>query len=83
MPDFAEMPEDDAVNEENLVLCCALCCANLSLYPSGECFGCSGKVRADLEVAVASTCTSSPPPLTPSIRSSPPLSSLARSGCAA
>ena len=35
---------DDAIDEEKLVLCCALCCANLSTYPSADCLGCSGKV---------------------------------------
>ncbi|GAX13237.1 hypothetical protein FisN_17Hu171 [Fistulifera solaris] len=33
----------DAVNEDKLVLCCALCCVNLSVYPSCGCLGCSGK----------------------------------------
>jgi hypothetical protein len=37
------MAGDDAVDESKLVLCCALCCANLSFLTS-ECFGCSGKV---------------------------------------
>lgn len=35
---------DDAIDEEKLVLCCALCCANMSTYPSADCLGCSGKV---------------------------------------
>ena len=34
---------DDAIDEEKLVLCCALCCANHSYYPASDCFGCSGK----------------------------------------
>ena len=38
---------DDAIDEENLLLCCALCCVNCSLYPDLDCFGCSGKVRND------------------------------------
>ncbi|KAL7517746.1 hypothetical protein ACHAWF_000152 [Thalassiosira exigua] len=36
---------DDAVDESKLVLCCALCCANFSLYPTADCVGCSGKLR--------------------------------------
>ena len=35
----------DAVNESELTLCCALCCANFSFYRSCDCYGCSGKVR--------------------------------------
>mmetsp|Transcript_6285 Transcript_6285/g.5131 ORF Transcript_6285/g.5131 Transcript_6285/m.5131 type:complete len:125 (-) Transcript_6285:130-504(-) len=35
---------DDAVDEENIVLCCALCCANCGFYADADCFGCSGKV---------------------------------------
>lgn len=34
----------DAIDEENLILCCALCCCNLSVYNDCDCFGCSGKV---------------------------------------
>ncbi len=37
------MGGDDAVDESKLVLCCALCCVNLSTYPSADCLGCSGK----------------------------------------
>lgn len=36
--------DDDAVNEEELILCCALCCANCSLLCDGTCVSCSGKV---------------------------------------
>ena len=39
------MGNDDAVDEDKLVLCCALCCVNASFYPTCDCFGCSGKVR--------------------------------------
>ena len=35
---------EDAIDESKLVLCCALCCANLSTYPTADCLGCSGKV---------------------------------------
>ena len=36
---------EDAVNEEELVLCCALCCANCSaLTNPSACMSCSGKV---------------------------------------
>ena len=35
---------DDAVNEDKLVLCFAICCVNLSVYPTCDCVGCSGKV---------------------------------------
>ena len=38
--------ENDAVDESKLILCCALCCANVSIYPTCDCFGCSGKVSA-------------------------------------
>jgi len=38
------MAGDDAVNEEELILCCALCCANCSLLTDGTCISCSGKV---------------------------------------
>ncbi|GAX22523.1 hypothetical protein FisN_14Hh145 [Fistulifera solaris] len=34
---------DDAVDEEKVILCCALCCVNLSVYPTCDCWGCSGK----------------------------------------
>ena len=35
---------DDAVDEENVILCCALCCANCGVYNDCDCLGCSGKV---------------------------------------
>ncbi|CAB9513534.1 expressed unknown protein [Seminavis robusta] len=35
---------DDAVDEDKIILCCALCCANCGLYNSCDCAGCSGKV---------------------------------------
>ena len=38
------MAGDDAVDEEKLVLCCALCCHNCSVCPTADCLGCSGKV---------------------------------------
>jgi len=34
----------DAVDEDKLILCCALCCANCSVLPPTSCLGCSGKV---------------------------------------
>jgi hypothetical protein len=35
----------DAVDEEKLILCCALCCTNCSCYPACDALGVSGKVR--------------------------------------
>mmetsp|Transcript_44097 Transcript_44097/g.64808 ORF Transcript_44097/g.64808 Transcript_44097/m.64808 type:complete len:133 (+) Transcript_44097:50-448(+) len=35
---------DDAVDEENIALCCALGCINCGHYQDLDCFGCSGKV---------------------------------------
>lgn len=35
---------DDAVDEENIVLCCALGCVNCGLYNDMDCFGVSGKM---------------------------------------
>lgn len=35
---------DDAVDEENIILCCALCCANCGYYNDADCTGCSGKI---------------------------------------
>jgi len=35
----------DAIDEEELTLCCAVCCANCSTYPRCDAIGCSGKVR--------------------------------------
>jgi len=37
------MARDDAVDEDNIVLCCALGCANIGLYQDADCAGCSGK----------------------------------------
>jgi hypothetical protein len=37
------MVRDDAVDEENIVLCCAVCCANVGYYADADCCGCSGK----------------------------------------
>jgi hypothetical protein len=34
---------DDAVNEDNQYLCCALCCVNCSLLSGCDAIGCSGK----------------------------------------
>ena len=42
---------EDAVNEDELVLCCAFCCANCGLYPACDSIGCSGKVRTILLVS--------------------------------
>ena len=42
---FSMTGNDDAVDEQDLILCCALCCANISVYPTVDCFGCSGTVR--------------------------------------
>lgn len=36
---------DDAVDEDSLILCCALGCANCSIYNSCDCVGTSAKVR--------------------------------------
>jgi hypothetical protein len=33
----------DAVNEEEVILCCAVCCANCSIYPACDACGVSGK----------------------------------------
>eukprot|EP00957_Ditylum_brightwellii_P080609 6130554-Ditylum_brightwellii.AAC.1 len=35
--------DDDAVDEDKLVLCCAFCCANCAFLPPPTCCGCSGK----------------------------------------
>lgn len=35
---------DDAINEDELILCCAFLCANCAVLPSLDCCGCSGKV---------------------------------------
>jgi hypothetical protein len=34
---------DDAVDEEKIILCCALCCVHCGIYTGGDCPGCSGK----------------------------------------
>jgi hypothetical protein len=34
----------DAVDEENLILCCAAGCVNVAIYNDCDCYGCSGKV---------------------------------------
>lgn len=39
-----KMARDDAVDEENIVLCCAVGCANCGFYQDMDCMGCSGKV---------------------------------------
>jgi hypothetical protein len=39
------MGNDDAVDEGESILCCALGCCNINLYPAVDCLGCSGKVR--------------------------------------
>lgn len=38
------MVRDDAVDEENIALCCALGCINCGLYKDVDCMGCSGKM---------------------------------------
>lgn len=38
------MARDDAVDEENIVLCCALGCINCGCYKDADCLGCSGKI---------------------------------------
>lgn len=35
---------EDAVNEEETYLCCAVCCANCSIYPALDALGASGKI---------------------------------------
>lgn len=35
---------DDAVDEDNIALCCALGCINCGLYKDADCMGCSGKI---------------------------------------
>lgn len=35
---------EDAVDEKETILCCALCCVNCSIYPSLDALGASGKV---------------------------------------
>jgi hypothetical protein len=35
---------DDAVDEDNIVLCCALGCVNCGTYRDADCMGCSGKL---------------------------------------
>jgi hypothetical protein len=34
---------DDAVNEDNVILCCALCCVHCGYLNDCTCLGCSGK----------------------------------------
>lgn len=34
----------DAVDEENIHLCCAVCCVNCGIYNDPDCCGCSGKL---------------------------------------
>jgi hypothetical protein len=46
---------DDAVQEDKLRLCCALCCINCSVYEGCcRCIGCSGKVRMSMPLEAAS-----------------------------
>eukprot|EP00977_Amphora_coffeiformis_P019262 scaffold7101_cov153-Amphora_coffeaeformis.AAC.7 len=35
---------EDAVNEEETILCCAVCCTNCSIYPALDALGASGKI---------------------------------------
>lgn len=47
------MAGEDAVDESQLTLCCALCCTNCATLPITECTGCSGKLGLcclDLEI---------------------------------
>ena len=34
----------DAIDEDKLILCCGVGCANCAIYPSMDCLGCSGKI---------------------------------------
>ena len=36
--------DDDAVDEEKIILCCALCCVHCGVYTGWDCPGCSGKI---------------------------------------
>jgi hypothetical protein len=36
--------EDDAVDEDKIILCCAVCCAHCGVYTGLDCPGCSGKI---------------------------------------
>ena len=38
------MPGGDAVNEDEAILCCSLCCINCAAYPACDCLGVSGKL---------------------------------------
>mmetsp|Transcript_10103 Transcript_10103/g.14499 ORF Transcript_10103/g.14499 Transcript_10103/m.14499 type:complete len:136 (-) Transcript_10103:1514-1921(-) len=42
-PAKKNMGGDDAIDEERVRLCCALCCANCGFYGTEDCIGCSGK----------------------------------------
>eukprot|EP00979_Chaetoceros_neogracilis_P002541 scaffold433_cov260-Chaetoceros_neogracile.AAC.68 len=49
------MPNDDAVNEDELTLCCALCCVNCSTQSCFSSCGGSGKIGCcclDIEVCL-------------------------------
>lgn len=37
------MGRNDAVDEENVVLCCGICCVNCGCYNDVDCCGCSGE----------------------------------------
>jgi hypothetical protein len=36
--------DPDAVDEENIILCCGVCCAHCGIYNDCDCPGCSGKI---------------------------------------
>ncbi len=38
------MVNNDAVDESQIALCCAMGCVNCGLYQSADCLGCSGKI---------------------------------------
>lgn len=46
------MAGDDAVDEDKVTLCCAVCCANCGIYPTEDCCGCSGKAVSFRNICV-------------------------------
>ena len=36
--------DPDAVDEDNIILCCGVCCAHCGIYNDCDCPGCSGKI---------------------------------------
>jgi hypothetical protein len=63
---------EDAVNEEELILCCALCCINCSILPSCGCFGCSGKVSTRNTPSFCWIVSNPTPHTIPCLKSIPP-----------